>query len=148
MGNNQESLDGQEAQRIVESDVYKKALQTLSDGYMSQWLNSTDNDVAGRERTYTKLQILSEFATEIKTVLETGQMADEQIKRRHEGSQEEAPSVEIAEEDHGVEIAPQRTHRDSRADDHDVVVDGLDLSGGAHDQVFQSVQMPMDTMRT
>ena len=81
MDSNQESLDGQEAQRIIESDVYKKALQALSDGYMSQWLNSPDNDVAGRERTYTKLQILSDFATQIKTVLETGQMADEQIKR-------------------------------------------------------------------
>jgi len=81
LDNNQEVLDGQEAQRIIDSEVYKKALQTLSDGYMGQWLNSTDNDVAGRERTYTKLQILSEFATEIKTVLETGQMADEQIKR-------------------------------------------------------------------
>ncbi|HIE83887.1 MAG TPA: hypothetical protein EYQ00_08605 [Dehalococcoidia bacterium] len=81
MDSNQESLDGQEAQRIIESDVYKKALQALSDGYMSQWLNSTDDDAAGRERTYTKLQILSDFVTEIKTVLETGKMADEQNKR-------------------------------------------------------------------
>lgn len=81
MGNNQESLDGQEAKRIIESEVYKKALQTLSDGYMSQWMNSPDNDTAGRERTYTKLQILADFVSEIKTVLETGQMADEQTKR-------------------------------------------------------------------
>lgn len=80
MGNNQESLDGQEAKRIIESDVYKKALQALSDGYMSQWMNSPDGDTAGRERTYTKLQILADFVTEIRTVLETGQMADEQTK--------------------------------------------------------------------
>ena len=81
MGNNQESLDGQEAKRIIESEVYKKALQALSDGYMSQWMNSPDGDTAGRERTYTKLQILADFVTEIRTVLETGQMADEQNKR-------------------------------------------------------------------
>ncbi len=81
MGNNQESLDGQEAKRIIDSEVYKKALQTLSDGYMSQWMNSPDNDVAGRERTYTKLQILADFVTEIRTVMETGKMADEQTKR-------------------------------------------------------------------
>ena len=81
MDSNQEVLDGQEAQRIIDSEVYKKALQALSDGYMNQWLNSTDNDVAGRERTYIKLQILSDFVTEIKTVLETGKLADEQIKR-------------------------------------------------------------------
>jgi len=80
VGNNQESLDGQEAKRIIESEVYKKALQTLSDGYMSQWMNSSDGDTAGRERTYTKLQILADFVTEIRTVLETGQMADEQTK--------------------------------------------------------------------
>ncbi|MCP4929050.1 MAG: hypothetical protein GY918_08365 [Gammaproteobacteria bacterium] len=80
MGNNQESLDGQEAKRIIESEIYKKALQTLSDGYMSQWMNSPDSDTAGRERTYTKLQILADFATEIRTVLETGKMADEQTK--------------------------------------------------------------------
>ena len=81
MDSNQEVLDGQEAQRIIESEVYKKAIQALSDGYMSQWMNSSDNDVAGRERTYTKLQILADFVTEIRTVMETGKMAEHQSKQ-------------------------------------------------------------------
>ena len=84
MDSNQEVLDGQEAQCIIESEVYKKAIQTLSDGYMNQWMNSSANDVAGRERTYTKLQILADFVTEIRTVMETGKMAEQQSKQNLE----------------------------------------------------------------
>lgn len=84
MDSNQEVLDGQEAKRIIESEVYKKAIQTLSDGYMNQWMNSSDNDVSGRERTYTKLQILADFVTEIRTVMETGKMAEQQSKQNLE----------------------------------------------------------------
>jgi len=81
VGNNQESLDGQEAKRIIESEVYKKALQTLSDGYMSQWMNSRPDEVAERERAYTKIQILADFVNEVKTVMETGKMAEHEMKR-------------------------------------------------------------------
>ncbi len=81
MDSNQEVLDGQEAQRILDSEVYKKAIQRLSDGYMSQWVNSRPNDVAERERAYTKLQILADFVNEIKTVMQTGKMAEhERVK--------------------------------------------------------------------
>jgi len=71
---------GREAQRIIESEVYKKAMQTLADGYQSQWINSRPNDVAERERAYTKIQILADFVNEVKAVLETGQMAEHEIK--------------------------------------------------------------------
>ena len=78
MGNNQEVLDGQEAQRILESDVYKKAMQALSDGYMGDWVNSRPVDVVVRETAYKKLQILAEFVNEVKRVMETGKMAEKQ----------------------------------------------------------------------
>lgn len=82
MDNNQEVLDGQEAQRILDSEVYKNAIQKLADGYQSQWMNSRPNDVADRERTYTKLNILADFVNEVKTVMETGKMAEhERVKQ-------------------------------------------------------------------
>lgn len=81
MDSNQEVLDGQEAQRILDSDVYKKAMQKLSDGYMSEWMNSRPNDVAERERAYTKIQILADFVNEVKTVMETGKMAEKQTEQ-------------------------------------------------------------------
>lgn len=78
MGNNQEVLDGQEAQRILESDVYKKAMQALSDGYMGDWVNSRPDELADREIAYKKLQILADFVNEVKRVMETGKMAEKQ----------------------------------------------------------------------
>jgi len=78
VGNNQEVLDGQEAQRILESDVYKKAMQALSDGYMGDWVNSRPDELADREIAYKKLQILADFVNEVKRVMETGKMAEKQ----------------------------------------------------------------------
>ena len=82
MDNNQEVLDGQEAQRILESDVYKNAMQKLADGYQSQWMNSKPNDVQERERAYVKLQLLADFVNEVRTVMETGQFAEHEIKKQ------------------------------------------------------------------
>lgn len=70
---------GREAQRIIESEVYKKAMQALADGYQSQWINSRPDEVAERERAYTKIQILADFVNEVKTVMETGKMAEKQV---------------------------------------------------------------------
>ncbi len=74
----QEVVDGNEAKRIIDSEVYKQAMQKLADGYQSQWMNSKPDDVECRERAYTKLQILADFVAEVRTVMETGRMAEEQ----------------------------------------------------------------------
>lgn len=81
MDSNQDVLDGQEAKRILDSEVYKNAMQKLADGYQSQWMNSSPNDVQERERVYMKLQILADFVNEVKTVMETGQFAEHEIKK-------------------------------------------------------------------
>ena len=52
-------------------------------GSGSQWVNSKPNEVAERERAYTKIQILADFVNEVKTVMETGMMAE------HEKAKEE-----------------------------------------------------------
>jgi len=77
--NSEEIRNGQEAQRILDSDVYKNAIQKLADGYQNQWMNSRPNDVEERELAYKKLQILADFVTEVKTVMETGKMAEKQV---------------------------------------------------------------------
>ncbi len=81
MDSNQDVLDGQEAKRILDSEVYKNAMQKLADGYQSQWMNSSPNDVNERERVYMKLQILADFVNEVRTVMETGQFAEHEIKK-------------------------------------------------------------------
>ena len=80
MGIEKESTDGQEAKRIIESEIFKKTIQTLMDGYTNEWMNSEDADSELRERTYKKLQILGDFVNELKSVFLTGVMADQQIK--------------------------------------------------------------------
>ena len=77
----QEVVDGNEAKRIIDSEVYKQAMQKLADGCQSQWMNSKPNEVAERERAYTKLQILADFINEVKTVMETGQMAEHERQK-------------------------------------------------------------------
>jgi hypothetical protein len=80
MGVREESNEGQEARKILDSDVFKDAMQTLADGYQTEWMNSETNDTERRETVFMKLRILAEFVNELQTVLETGQMADEQIR--------------------------------------------------------------------
>ena len=86
MDSNQEVLDGQEAKRILDSEVYKNAMQKLADGYQSQWMNSSPNDVNERERVYMKLQILADFVNEVKTVMETGKMAEHERAKQEIGT--------------------------------------------------------------
>ena len=57
-------------------------MQKLADGYQSQWMNSSPNDVQERERVYMKLQILADFVSEVKTVMETGQFAEHEIRKQ------------------------------------------------------------------
>jgi len=80
MGIREESTEGQESKRILESDVFKDSMQTLADGYQTEWMNSDMNDVEKRETTFLKLRMLAEVVNELQTVLETGQLADEQIR--------------------------------------------------------------------
>ena len=80
MGIEKESTDGQEAKRIIESEIFKKTIQTLMDGYPNEWMNSEDADSELREITYKKLQILGDFVNELKSVFLTGVMADQQIR--------------------------------------------------------------------
>jgi len=80
MGIREESTEGQESKRILESDVFKDSMQALADGYQTEWMNSDMNDVEKRETTFVKLRMLAEFVNELQTVLETGQLADEQIR--------------------------------------------------------------------
>jgi len=80
MGVREESNEGQDARKILDSDVFKDAMQTLADGYQTEWMNSEINDTERRETVFMKLRILAEFVNELQTVLETGQMADEQIR--------------------------------------------------------------------
>tara|TARA_R110002051_G_scaffold238928_1_gene299616 strand:- start:501 stop:785 length:285 start_codon:yes stop_codon:yes gene_type:complete len=75
-----ESTDGQEAKRIIESEIFKKTIQTLMDGYTNEWMNSEDTEGELRERTYKKLQMLGDFVNELKSVFLTGVMADQQIR--------------------------------------------------------------------
>ena len=80
MGVREESNEGQEAKKILDSNVFKDAMQTLADGYQTEWMNSEMNDTERRETVFMKLRILAEFVNELQTVLETGQLADEQIR--------------------------------------------------------------------
>jgi hypothetical protein len=76
-----ESSEGEEAKRILDSTVFKDTMQTLADGYQDQWMNSDVDDVKKRESVFVKLNILADFVNELQTVLQTGQMADEQLRQ-------------------------------------------------------------------
>ena len=76
-----ESNEAEDAKRILDSTVFKDAMQTLANGYQDQWMNSDVDDVKQRESVFVKLNILADFVNELQTVLQTGQMADEQIRQ-------------------------------------------------------------------
>lgn len=75
----QEVRYGQEARRILESDILQGCLTALKLRYRTAWENSPLGDTETREAAYRMLRSCNEFEQLLTSLIESGDLAAEQL---------------------------------------------------------------------
>jgi len=67
---------------LLESDVFKEAVENLKNEYITHWLNSRDiNDVKIREDLHRSLLLLPEVERHLRIIAEKGKLTQANIKK-------------------------------------------------------------------
>jgi len=65
----EEAVKAEQAQQILNSDVFKEAVENLKNEYITHWLNSRDiDDVAVREDFHRSLLLLPEVERHLRII--------------------------------------------------------------------------------
>jgi|TARA_E500000178_G_scaffold342038_1_gene386694 hypothetical protein len=82
MSEQQKILDGQQAEQILESEVFKKALQNLKEEYIQHWLNNIDVDaVSLREDIHKAILLLPQIEKHLRIIVEKGKISKFQAEK-------------------------------------------------------------------
>lgn len=76
---------GQEAARLLESDVMREALQALESEIVAQWEQCPARDKEGKEALWQLLKTKKKFERLLLGYVETGKLARENLRRIEEG---------------------------------------------------------------
>lgn len=76
---------GQEAARLLESDVMREALGALESEIVSQWEQCPARDKEGKEALWQLLKTKKKFERLLLGYVETGKLARENLRRIEEG---------------------------------------------------------------
>jgi hypothetical protein len=84
MATREEVLESNEAELILKSDTFKKAIQNLKQEYVALWMSSRgENDVAFRETLHNAINVLPEVERHLRILVEKGKITSAQIKKLH-----------------------------------------------------------------
>ena len=81
MSTREEVLESNEAELILNSDVFKKAITQLHDEYIQLWLQSDQNEVAFRESMHTAVKLLPEIEKHLRIIIEKGKITQTNLRR-------------------------------------------------------------------
>jgi hypothetical protein len=70
------------AKEIFRNEIFAEAVDHLRNRYKNEWAASSVDDLSGRERLYFLMQALEEFYGHLKSVIETGAMAEDEVHRQ------------------------------------------------------------------
>jgi len=76
----EEVRSGQNAERILNDELFKDSFAYLRDLYLTEWENSPVRDPEGRERLWLAIKILATVENHITTIMQTGKLADRQLE--------------------------------------------------------------------
>jgi len=76
----EEIVKGDEAERILESEVFKHALESVRKGVVDAMSTSPMGDEKTHNRLVIALQLINQVEKNLKTVMQTGKMAKIQIE--------------------------------------------------------------------
>jgi len=84
MATREEVLESNEAELILKSDTFKKAIENLKKEYVALWMNSRgEDDVAFRETLHNAINVLPEVERHLRILVEKGKITSAQIKKLH-----------------------------------------------------------------
>lgn len=75
-----ESIDGQQARQLLSNEVFKQAWEAAESSLIAQMQEVKMRDTDMHTRLILALQILSSVRRHIEVTMETGQLADLQLK--------------------------------------------------------------------
>ena len=76
----QESSRGTRAKEILENELFKETLDTLKKSYEEAIFQTGPTDDKGRFSIYLAYQILGKVENHLRTVMETGKLAEKQLQ--------------------------------------------------------------------
>jgi len=78
----EEAVKAEQARLLLESDVFKEAVENLKTEYITHWLKSRDiNDVKIREDLHRSLLLLPEVERHLRIIAEKGKLTQANIKK-------------------------------------------------------------------
>ena len=78
----EEAVKAEQARLLLESDVFKEAVENLKNEYITHWLNSRDiNDVKIREDLHRSLLLLPEVERHLRIIAEKGKLTKSNINK-------------------------------------------------------------------
>lgn len=76
---NQQKEKGAKAQSILDDEVFQEAAKAVSEEYFNQWVNTSINDVTGRENLWRALKSLDKVVKHLRIVAQNGRLATKDI---------------------------------------------------------------------
>ena len=70
-----------EAKRILESEVFKRALDELEMRYLDEWRATFPEDTDARERLFVAVNILDEVQRHLRIIIESGTLTHDRLVR-------------------------------------------------------------------
>ena len=84
MATREEVLESNEAELILKSDTFKKAIENLKKEYVALWMSSRgEDDVAFRETLHNAINVLPEVERHLRILVEKWKITSAQIKKLH-----------------------------------------------------------------
>lgn len=74
-------LRGRDAQHLIEHPLLQEAFDTLRTEWLSQWENSPERDVEGRERLRLMVKTLPLVRQHLLAMIETGTIAQAEVEK-------------------------------------------------------------------
>ena len=83
MASQEEILESNEAELILNSETFKKAIEHLKDEYVNLWLLSKPEEVTNREALHKAIKLLPEVEKHLRIIIEKGKITKSQLGRLH-----------------------------------------------------------------
>ena len=81
----EEAKRGEEARQLLEHPIYKEAVEEVEAGLVRALKNSAIGDESTHHRIAIALQLLGQITKHVETVMQTGKMAEFQLKKESMG---------------------------------------------------------------
>jgi len=81
MSTQEEVLESNEAELILNSDVFKKAIKQLHEEYIQLWLQSNQDEKVFRESMHAAVKLLPEIEKHLRIIVEKGKITQTNLRR-------------------------------------------------------------------